>query len=105
VAITPADVEHIARLARLALDATEVERMAAQLSSILEHMRELSAVDVAGVAPFAIAAEDVSAPRADHPGADPLQLPLRDFAAAWKEGFFTVPQLEAQRGPRAPEAS
>ena len=99
MSISPADVEHIARLARLALDGKEVERMAAQLSSILEHMSELRSLDVSGVPPFAIAADEVAPPRADEPGADLLRLPLPDLAVAWRGGFFTVPRLEAQRGP------
>jgi aspartyl-tRNA(Asn)/glutamyl-tRNA(Gln) amidotransferase subunit C len=49
--ITRADVEHVARLARLALTPDELERMQAQLSGILEYIDKLAALDVQGVEP------------------------------------------------------
>src|SRR5262245_25897621 len=51
--ITLAEVEHVARLARLALDPEEKERMRAQLDAILGYVEQLRAVDTTGVAPTA----------------------------------------------------
>jgi aspartyl-tRNA(Asn)/glutamyl-tRNA(Gln) amidotransferase subunit C len=97
VSVTRETVEHIARLARLALDAGELERLTTQLNSVLEHVEELREVVLDGVEPFASAAADVSPPRADEPGADPLHLEPGQNTPAWRQGYFTVPRLHAHR--------
>lgn len=51
MALTSAEVAHVARLARLSLDADELERMRGQLSTILAYIELLQEVDVTGVAP------------------------------------------------------
>jgi aspartyl-tRNA(Asn)/glutamyl-tRNA(Gln) amidotransferase subunit C len=99
VAVTRQDVETIAALARLRLEAGDAERIAAQLSGILDHMDVLREADIQDVPPFAIAAEDVAPPRPDVVGSDPLERSLDLLAPQWQEGFFTVPRLSAQRGP------
>lgn len=53
MSLTPADVLHIARLARIELSEDDVSRFAAQLSGILDHFAALSAVDTEGVEPTA----------------------------------------------------
>ncbi len=53
MALTRADVEHVARLARLQLPTSELERMREQLSAILDYMTMLQEVDVAGIPPTA----------------------------------------------------
>jgi aspartyl-tRNA(Asn)/glutamyl-tRNA(Gln) amidotransferase subunit C len=45
------DVEHVARLARLALSAAEAERMREQLSGILAYIDTLRALDTTAVEP------------------------------------------------------
>lgn len=44
-------VEHVARLAHLALDPAEIDEMAVQLSSILDHVATLQKLDIGGVEP------------------------------------------------------
>lgn len=51
--LTQAEVEHVARLARLRLSAEELERMRGQISNILDYIAMLQEVDVADVAPTA----------------------------------------------------
>lgn len=51
--ISPDEVRHVARLARLALDDDEVGRMALQLSAILEHVDAVRRLDTADVPPTA----------------------------------------------------
>ena len=53
VTITLAEVEHGARLARLALDADEKERMRSQLDAILGYVEQLRRVNTDGVEPTA----------------------------------------------------
>ena len=44
-------VLHVARLARLSLDEDEVDRMARELSGILEHVEAIAELDLDGVEP------------------------------------------------------
>ena len=51
--ISRADVEHVARLARLHLTDDEIDRMQSQLSNILEAIETLRDVDTSQVGPTA----------------------------------------------------
>ncbi len=51
--LTKAQVEHIAKLARLSLTPAEVEKMAKELSSILTYVEKLKEVDTDDVLPTA----------------------------------------------------
>ena len=63
--ISRQDVEHVARLARLALSDAELERMREQLSGILAYIDKLRALDVEGVEPTAHAVPLVNVMRDD----------------------------------------
>ena len=54
--ISPQQVRHVARLARLALNDDELERFGAQLESILGYVAKIDQADVTGVEPMAHAA-------------------------------------------------
>ena len=47
------NIDHIAKLARLALTAEEKAKFAQQLGDVLHHIEQLSKVDVSGVEPTA----------------------------------------------------
>jgi len=51
--ITTADVAHVAHLARLRLSDQELELYTEQLAALLDHARDVEALDTAGVAPTA----------------------------------------------------
>lgn len=53
MALTLADVDHVATLARLGLTDAERERMREQLSLILEHIGELAELDTDAIPPTA----------------------------------------------------
>jgi aspartyl-tRNA(Asn)/glutamyl-tRNA(Gln) amidotransferase subunit C len=53
MALTLADVDHVATLARLGLTDAERERMREQLSVILEHIGALAELDTAAIPPTA----------------------------------------------------
>lgn len=63
--ITPEEIAHVARLARLELSADEVERFAAQIGEILDYVDQLKQVDTRGVAPTAHATAAACAFRDD----------------------------------------
>lgn len=51
--ITPADVVHVARLARLDLSDDERSRLVIDLGAVLDHAAGVAALDTAGVPPTA----------------------------------------------------
>jgi len=65
MAISDADVLHVARLARLRLDPEDVGRMREELSTILGHVQELSTLDLGDVAPTAHALDVSNSVRPD----------------------------------------
>ena len=91
--ITIDDARHVARLARLALDESRLQRLTGQLESILEYVNKLQQVNTAGVEPLAHALplhnvfrEDVVEPSL------PLDKVLQN--APESEGpFFKVPKV------------
>jgi aspartyl-tRNA(Asn)/glutamyl-tRNA(Gln) amidotransferase subunit C len=60
-------VLHVARLARLALSDEELDRMAAELSKVLDHIEKIGELDLAGVAPTSHVIDVVNALRPDEP--------------------------------------
>lgn len=54
-------VLHVARLARLRLSEEEIDRMARELSSVLDHIEKIGELDLDGVAPTShvVAVENV----------------------------------------------
>ena len=51
--ITRDEVEHVARLARLAITPDEAERLTHELAGILEHADDVAALDLADIPPTA----------------------------------------------------
>ncbi len=51
--ITTEDVAHVAQLARLRLSDEELEQFTGQLAAVLDHARDVEALDTAGVPPTA----------------------------------------------------
>jgi aspartyl-tRNA(Asn)/glutamyl-tRNA(Gln) amidotransferase subunit C len=62
-----AQVLHVARLARLDLTDEEVDRMAAELSKVLDHIEAIRELDLEGVPPTSHVIDVVNVLRADEP--------------------------------------
>ncbi|HEY2772184.1 MAG TPA: Asp-tRNA(Asn)/Glu-tRNA(Gln) amidotransferase subunit GatC [Solirubrobacteraceae bacterium] len=60
-------VLHVARLARLELKDEEVERMASELSHVLDHIEKIRELDLESVPPTSHVVDVVNALRADEP--------------------------------------
>jgi aspartyl-tRNA(Asn)/glutamyl-tRNA(Gln) amidotransferase subunit C len=89
-------VLHVARLARLALPDEEVERMASELSGILEHVDRIAALDLDGVEPTShvVALENML--RADEPRPSLPRERALEQAPDPSDGAFRVPSPQAQ---------
>ena len=95
MALTLDEVRRVAALARLKLSAEEEQLFAGQLSAILDHVRELEALDVSGVPPMthALAEGEAVALRPDAlvPGLSPEEALAN--APAREGTCFKVPRI------------
>ena len=113
-ALTPDDVRRIAELAALELTDDEVDRLAGELTDILDHFASIRAAEGAEDAEDAEGAEDAEdaesagpqavALRPDEPGPDPLARPPEADAPGFEDGFFTVPRLQSHVSAAVGEA-
>jgi aspartyl-tRNA(Asn)/glutamyl-tRNA(Gln) amidotransferase subunit C len=88
-------VLHVARLARLSLSDEEVERMATELSGILEHVERISELDLDGVEPTSHVIELVNVLRPDEPRPSWDRDEMLERAPDPANGAFRVPSPQA----------
>ena len=85
------EVLHVARLARLALSEEEVERMARELSVVLDHIERISELDLEGVPPTSHVIDVAGALREDEPQPSLPRDVVLEQAPAIEDGGFVVP--------------
>jgi aspartyl-tRNA(Asn)/glutamyl-tRNA(Gln) amidotransferase subunit C len=90
---TRADVEHVAKLARLALTDDEIDALTGELGAILEHAARVSAVDTSEVAPTAHPLPLVNVLRADEPRPSLDRGEVLAAAPAVEDDRFRVPPV------------
>jgi aspartyl-tRNA(Asn)/glutamyl-tRNA(Gln) amidotransferase subunit C len=89
------EVLKVARLARLRLSDEEIEPMARELSTVLEHIERIGELDLEDVPPTSHVVEVTGALRADEPREClPRDVALAQAPAASAEGFL-VPSPQA----------
>lgn len=91
--ITPAEVAHVARLARLALTETELEEFTGQLAAVLDHAADVEALDTSGVPPTAHPLPLVNVLRDDVPQAGLDREEILAQAPATEDHRFRVPRI------------
>jgi len=91
--LTRADVEHVARLARLALTEAEIEQFTTQLGAILEHAARVAALDTADVPPTSHPIPLANVLRADRPVPCLDRDVVLSMAPAAEDGRFRVPRI------------
>lgn len=93
MSLTTADVQKVARLARLAMNETEIEAARSQLSGIFDLIAEMQAVDTRGIAPMSHAQDLAQRLRDDTvTEADQRQL-FQSVAPQVERGLYLVPQV------------
>jgi len=92
-ALTRADVEHVARLARLALTDDEVERLTGELAAVLDHAADVAALDLDGVPPTAHPLPLRNVLRADEVRPSLERDEVLAGAPAAEDGRFRVPRI------------
>jgi aspartyl-tRNA(Asn)/glutamyl-tRNA(Gln) amidotransferase subunit C len=91
--ITRQDVEHVARLARLALSDDEVEALTHDLGAILDHAADVSALDTSDVPPTAHPLPLVNVLRADETRPGVSRDEVLAEAPEAEDGRFRVPRI------------
>ena len=91
--ITMRDVEHVARLSRLALTDQEKERMRRELDGILSYIDKLRALDTANVPPTSHAVPMTNVMREDEPRPSLAQDLMLANAPERSGEFFRVPKI------------
>jgi aspartyl-tRNA(Asn)/glutamyl-tRNA(Gln) amidotransferase subunit C len=90
MALSADEVRYIARLARVALDDDEVERLQGQLSGILGHFEVLSEIDTDDVPPTAQTFEMTNVDRPDEPAPSATRDDVLANAPRQEDGYFRV---------------
>ena len=99
MAIDRAEVERIAALARLDIPEADKERVARQLSEVLDYVETLRDLDLSGCEPIPFVAPE-DALREDHPDERGLDAEVVLAAAPAREGrFFLVPPIVENVSP------
>ena len=93
MSVSQEEALRIAQLAEMDVDEEALPALAEQLSAILDYVAQLNAVSGGENARPYIAGPDVVRFRPDEVKPQPLALPPKELAPAFKEGFFTVPRL------------
>jgi aspartyl-tRNA(Asn)/glutamyl-tRNA(Gln) amidotransferase subunit C len=88
-------VRHVARLARLELSEEEVDRMAAELAGVLEHIARIGELDLDGVPPTSHVVAVENALRADVPVPSLARERVLADAPAVLDDGFAVPSPQA----------
>ena len=93
MAITREEVQHVARLARLALSDAEADRLREQLSGILEYVRQIDRLDTRDVVPTSHAVEMGTPFREDAVSPFGDREALLSNAPDRQDDFFRVPRI------------
>lgn len=93
MAISLAEVEHIAKLAKLSFSAEELEKMAKELDAIVGYIEQLNELDLEGVPPTSHVLDLSNVFREDVAQA---ALPVEEVlgnAPGRKDSYFSVPKV------------
>lgn len=89
------DVRHVARLARLGLDDSQLERMAGELDTIIDSIGKISELELADVPPTTHALEVVNVLGDDEPHVSISTEQALANAPDPEDGCFRVPRMQS----------
>ena len=92
-AITPEDIEHLARLSRLELTATDAAQVKENLNQILDHVSVIQGLNVDGLEAMARPHEATNQLDRDEPGPALDRATLLALAPASSGSFLAVPRV------------
>jgi aspartyl-tRNA(Asn)/glutamyl-tRNA(Gln) amidotransferase subunit C len=93
MSVSPEQVRHIAKLARIAMSDDEIERLVPEINNILGWVEQLSEVDTAGVEPLATVIDQKLRLRDDVVTEGNIRDEVLANAPEAQHGFFAVPKV------------
>lgn len=93
MSIERADVEKIAKLARIEITEQQVQRVTQDLSNILDLVDQLQSVDTSGVKPMAHPMDAVQKLRPDAVTETDQRAAFQQIAPATEDGLYLVPKV------------
>jgi len=93
MSLSLADVEKVARLARLAMDCQELQAAQSQLNSIFSLIAEMQAVDTKGITPMSHAQDVAQRLREDEVTEPDQREAFQAIAPQVEQGLYLVPQV------------
>lgn len=93
MALTPQDILHIARLARLRVSAEEAETARTQLNSIFGLIEQMQAVNTQGIEPMSHALDVAQRLREDEVTESDQRSKFQSVAPAVENGLYLVPKV------------
>ncbi len=93
MSLSLADVEKVARLARLAMNEQEIQAAQTQLNSIFGLIAEMQAVDTTGIAPMSHAQDLAQRLRQDVVTETNQREAFQAIAPQVEQGLYLVPQV------------
>ncbi|MDP1634254.1 MAG: Asp-tRNA(Asn)/Glu-tRNA(Gln) amidotransferase subunit GatC [Gallionellaceae bacterium] len=93
MSLSSADVEKVARLARLAMDDQEIQAAQAQLNNIFGLIAEMQAVDTKGIAPMSHSQDLAQRLREDKVTEPDQRAAFQAIAPQVEQGLYLVPQV------------
>ena len=93
MSLTNADVQKVARLARLAMNEAEIEAARVQLSGIFDLIAEMQAVDTTGITPMSHALDLSQRLREDKVIETNQRELFQSIAPQVEAGLYLVPQV------------
>ena len=91
--LADADVQKIAGLARLSIEAREIPAYRAELSGILGLVEQMNAIDTRGVLPLAHPLEPAARLRADEVTESCPREQFQQQAPLTEDGYYLVPKV------------
>ncbi len=93
MSLGPDDVKNIAHLARLEIDDKNVEDYASSLSSILDMVEQMNAVDTSDIQPMAHPMDVAQRLRADEVLEENQREAFQKIAPRTEDGLYLVPKV------------
>jgi aspartyl-tRNA(Asn)/glutamyl-tRNA(Gln) amidotransferase subunit C len=93
MALSREEVRHVAQLARLDFSDEEEQRMAEEMSQILDYVEKLDELDTSGVPPMSHVLDVTNVFRADEVKARIDREQALEPAPEREDGYFQVPQV------------
>ncbi len=93
MSLTPAEISHIAKLARLRIDDRQAQSSATQLSRILELIEQMNRIDTSDIEPMSHPQDTALRLREDTVTSVSHREAYQEMAPAAENGLYLVPRV------------